>query len=87
MVFLEYRYFRLWPRPKMTERKDTWQELALKVHDTNHLVHFWNPQSPCGDHRYDLQFSVLLSTCYSEFPGKHLLIELQKTIEGCSLAV
>jgi hypothetical protein len=40
-----------------------------KVHDFDHLVHFWNPQSTCIDQTYEIQiqFSVLLSTCYSEY--------------------
>jgi hypothetical protein len=55
------------------------------VYDFDHLVHFWNPQSPYIDQRYEIQFSVFLPTCYSRYAAKHLLIDPQKNIEGYSI--
>jgi hypothetical protein len=58
------------------------------MHDLDHLVHFWNPQSTCIDQKYEvqiqIQFSVFLSICYSgyPYPAKDLLIEPQKTLKG-----
>jgi hypothetical protein len=46
-----------------------------KVHDFDHLVHFWNPQSTCIDEMSEIHFSILLSTCYSRYPASHLLIK------------
>jgi hypothetical protein len=56
-----------------------------KVHDFDHLVYFWNPPSTCIAQRYDIQVSVLLSTCYSGYPAKHLLFEPQQNFEGDSI--
>jgi hypothetical protein len=73
-------------RPEMRERQHPWQKLRVKMNDFDHLVYFWNPKSSCIDQRYEIQFWVLLSSCYSGYPVKHLLIEPQKHIEAYSRA-
>jgi hypothetical protein len=77
--FLEYPHDRIWDASRDDKN---WHR---KVHDFDHLAHFWNPQSTCISPRYEIQmqFSALLSACYSGYPSpaKHLLIEPQNNIE------
>jgi hypothetical protein len=49
-----------WGTGNIHDKNWEWQ-----VHDFDHLVHFWNAQSTCIDQRYEIQFSVFLSKCYS----------------------
>jgi hypothetical protein len=64
--FLEYPHYDMMsgPRPEMNYQKHAWEKgWHWKVHDFDHLIHFWNPQSARLDQTYEIQiqFLVLLS--------------------------